>query len=51
MYLMGCEPITPIWADAFENDYKYNDQLLRCDDCMSDAITLIEGIAWQAWSS
>ena len=21
---MGCEPITPIWAGVFENDYKYN---------------------------
>ena len=25
---MGCEPLTPIGANVFENGYKYNDLLI-----------------------
>ena len=28
MYVMDCEPITPIWVDVFKNDYKYSDLLI-----------------------
>ena len=48
---MGCEPIIPIWADVFENDYKYNDLLIVVTIACLTQLHYLEGITWQAWSS